>query len=95
MSSKSQAKVPRKKVIEEYKLGRSTPGYHVYYNKETDQYIVKSDTQAKLESTTLPKGTNQSKPSTNQESNKPPTPSKSEKNPGNAPHERPRLKQIL
>ena len=78
-------KVPRKKVIEEYKLGRSTPGYHVYYNKETDQYIVKSEF----------KQTNQSKPSTNQESNKLPTPSKSEKPPSSAPHERPRLKQIL
>ena len=79
------AKVPRKKVIEEYKLGPSTPCYDVYYNKETDQYIVKSDTR----------GSNQSKPSTNQDSNKLPITSKSEKPPSSAPHERPRLKQIL
>ena len=88
MSSQSQAKVPCKKVIEEYKLGRSTPGYHVYYNKETDQYIVKSESR----------GTNQGKPSTNQDSNKQRVPKeqsitpKSDKQPK---PDKPRLKQIL
>ena len=89
------SKVPRKKVIEEYKLGRSTPGYHVYYNKETDQYIVKSEFTSKARVNSVAENTNQSKPITNQNSNKLPNHSKSEKNPGNAPHERPRLKQIL